>query len=80
MLMFKGRFNPTTKTPELRNSSGYPGNMFYVEEDGAHDFGFGEVELKEGDYVVYTGWSWELFIMVGNEPIAVENETTSIHR
>jgi len=63
LLIYKGVWDASTNTPELEDGTGTPGDMYRVT--GAptpvnHDFGSGDIEVTNGDYLIYNSDNkWE---------------------
>ena len=59
VMEFKGTWNATTNTPTLVNGTGNTGDVYLCNVAGTVNFGAGPIMFNVGDYVVYSGTTWE---------------------
>lgn len=59
VMEFLGTWNAATNTPTLANGTGNAGDVYLCTVAGTVDFGAGPITFQDGDYVVYSGSTWE---------------------
>lgn len=59
VMEFLGTWNATTNTPTLANGTGNAGDVYLCNVAGTVNFGAGPIAFIVGDYVVYSGSTWE---------------------
>ena len=62
IMQFKGNWNASTNVPELVNGTGETGDVYFVSDEGQHDFGAGDIDFEEGDWVIYNGSIWQKIV------------------
>ena len=58
-ITFQGVWNASTNTPTLSNSVGTAGAEYIVSVGGIVNFGAGNLTFAAGDYVIYSGSTWQ---------------------
>jgi len=59
VMEFLGTWNAATNTPTLANGTGNAGDVYLCNVAGTVNFGAGPIAFIVGDYVVYSGSTWE---------------------
>ena len=59
VMEFKGTWDAATNTPTLANGTGNAGDVYLCNVAGTVNFGAGPIAFAVGDYVVYSGSTWE---------------------
>ena len=60
LLDYKGQWNSSTNTPTLVNGTGTTGDVWQASVAGIINFGAGNIDFLQGDFVIYNGSTWEL--------------------
>lgn len=55
VMTYMGTYNATTNTPALADGTGDAGDTYRVSVAGTRNFGSGNITLRVGDYVIYSG-------------------------
>ena len=59
VMEFLGTWNAATNTPTLADGIGNAGDVYLCNVAGTVNFGSGPITFNDGDYVVYSGTTWE---------------------
>jgi len=59
VMEFLGTWNAAINTPTLANGTGNAGDVYLCNVAGTVNFGAGPITFSVGDYVVYSGSTWE---------------------
>jgi len=59
VMEFLGTWNAATNTPTLADGTGNAGDVYLCNVAGTVNFGSGPITFQDGDYVVYSGTTWE---------------------
>lgn len=76
--VYKGTLNLTT--PVLMNGAGTIGEYFKVIEAGSYDFGAGAIVLAVNDFVIYNGFTYDLYINNNQSGGGGGGDITIIHK
>lgn len=59
VLTYLGVYDAATDTPSLTDGTGDAGDVYRVSVAGTRNFGNGNVQLRVGDYIIYSGTIWQ---------------------
>ena len=59
IMEYQGTWNAATNSPSLSDGTGNAGDVYRVSTAGSRNLGSGSVTFDVGDYVIYSGSTWE---------------------
>lgn len=59
VMEYQGTYNASTQTPALTDATGNAGDVYRVSAAGTVNFGSGNIQLRVGDYIIYSGSQWQ---------------------
>lgn len=59
IMEYQGTYNASTNSPSLSDGTGNAGDVYRVSVAGTRNFGAGNIVLRVGDYVIYSGTVWQ---------------------
>lgn len=79
IMEYQGTYDPTggsgAGVPALANGTGDAGDTYKVTVAGSHDFGAGALSMVVGDYVIYSGFVWEVAHSGADAVISVNGQS-----